>query len=117
MIFLRFFSKNLKEQSRNYDKECTNMLYDEIYASLPDKSKKLDFGWRQFHKLKYKELTLRSRCPDNCVYIMGKIYVIRNILKSPESSYFLEVSEFVSQTEFYNIGISSINVGIFFVLN
>ena len=68
----------------------------------------------QFEVLKYKGFTFRIKEPNNCVYFNNQIYVIVNIIKNGDS-YFVKVRRFKRRKNFYEVGLSSIDVGVYLV--
>lgn len=97
-----------------------NLDNDEIIESeLPCGSKKhsrekFSFECKQFDKLKTDSYTHRTECPDNVVFIDNQVHVITNIVQR-DGSYFVSVFSFREKKPFYDVGISSDQVGVFLV--
>ena len=87
---------------------------EEIYASKRHYTENLPAGSTQFSKIKFNGLTLRTTKANNCVFINNEIHIIRNIIYDG-ASYLLKVSRFRRKQNFYDVGMSSMKLGVYVV--
>lgn len=103
----------IMEIQKNLDIE--EIIESELpYGSKGHTREKFSFECTQFDKLKTDTYTYRTECPNNVVFIDNQVHVIRNILQR-DGLYFVRVRRFRRKKPFYDVGISSDQLGVFLV--
>lgn len=73
-------------------------------------------GTKYFDNIKTSEFSLSTKSPNNCVKVNNDVFIIGDIILQNDV-YSLQLYKYGRIEEFYNVGISSIDVGIFLCSN
>lgn len=69
-------------------------------------------GTKHFDSIKTLEFKLTTKSPNNCVKVNDDICIISDIIHTNDQ-YFVKLRKYEKKDELYNVGISSIDVGIY----
>lgn len=111
---LQQIAKRLAEEA-NHRKTTVNLTVPGIRAyNLHHRND--ETGTKHFNDIKTSEFMLSTKSPNNCVIVNDDVCIIGDIILQNDA-YWLLLCKYNNKNEFYNVGISSIDVGIYLCSN
>lgn len=111
---LQQIAKRLAEQTYRADLISCNTL--PRYHAYNLRLRNDETGSKHFDTIKTPDLLLSTKSPNNCIKVNNEICIISDIVLR-NNEYFLDLCKYRNVGEFYNVGISSLDVGIYLCSN